>query len=279
MRSRQLLRRTGRGVSRLVFVLALSVAACGGSTTAVSHHSLKGLVLTEVVGGDYVPGGYAFLEQLPQVAVFADGHIFSVPASSSNFTSDPALLSIVERDVPVGMLNRIVNDAVAAGVTSHPPDLGRPPITDLATTTFTLTADGHTWMQSAYALGSSEGLTSDQLAARRRLEAFSTVLARLSRDLGGGSAVHPYKPASLSVFAVPATVPIARSATVEQWPLEILRGLPPGQSECVAVVGRTNVARVVALAARATTQTIWANARRRWQLVFRPDLPGAAPCA
>jgi hypothetical protein len=251
----------------------------GGSKTGLTsglsggHHVLKGLVLTETVGGGYVPQEAAFLQELSQVAVYADGRIYSVQASPDNASVVPVMISLVERDVPVSTVNRIVNEAQAAGVTNHPPNLGQPGITDQDTTTVTVTSDGHTWTQSAYALGYSQGLTSDQVAARRRLDKFSTQLTRLGTNLGPGSAVHAYTPTSLSVLAEPANGGTPARTIVAPLPLDTL-----SQSGCVGVVGRRSVARVIALAARATPETVWASAGRRWRLVIRPDLPGEKPC-
>jgi hypothetical protein len=140
MRVLGLVRSVRRAALGLGAVLAVPLGACGSSTSAAaaSHHRLKGLVLTEVVGGGFVPADIGFALQLPQVAVFADGRVFTVKASSVGVGSKAALTVLIERALPVSAVNRIVNLAEAAGVTGHPPDVGRPRVTDLPTTSFTL---------------------------------------------------------------------------------------------------------------------------------------------
>jgi hypothetical protein len=129
-----------------------------------------------------------------------------------------------------------------------------------------------------YALGYTGGLTSDQLAARHRLEAFSKELGRLGTGLGPGSRVRAYRPSSLSVFAEPSFGQPTPASAHKRWPLHAFRPLPQGQFQCVGVVGAFNVARVLRLAAKARANTVWFSAGRRWHLIFRPDLPGTKPC-
>ena len=134
------LRHLRAGAAWLGLLVALPLTACGGS----SNHKLSGPVLTEVVGGGFVPADAMFVEQLPDVAVFADGRIFTVNQASASLGSKSALVMPVERTLPASTLDQIANLAQEAGVTRHPPDVGRPDVTDLATTTFTLSADGKT---------------------------------------------------------------------------------------------------------------------------------------
>jgi hypothetical protein len=70
-------------------LLAAAPAACGASPRTLEHRAPaphrgttsltepKGLVLSEVVGGAYVRPDIAFTQQLPEVAVYGDGRIFT----------------------------------------------------------------------------------------------------------------------------------------------------------------------------------------------------------
>ena len=258
------------------------MTACGQSATTLRnrHHKLTGLVFTEVVGGGYVPAYAAFAEELPDVAIFADGRIFSVNQGSSvGVDSKSAQVVVVERTVRSDDLQRIVDDAQAAGVTSHPPDLGHPSVTDLPTTTITLSTDGHTTNVDVYALGYTDGLTSSQRAARRRLGALLNEENRLATDASAGSHPQEYVPASFSVFAIERSEPATPSSRARRWSLTSFRSISDTGIGCVPVVGAANVKRIIALAATATIDAVWLSAGRRWQVVFRPDLPGNKPCS
>lgn len=271
-----------REVIWLGMASSLLLAGCGRSASVAggSHHRLAGLVLSEVVGGGYVPADVAFAEQLPVVAVYADGRIFTVDAASSvGLGSHAALVRVVERTLPARAVDRIVNLAQAAGVMPHPPAFGRPSTTDLPTTILTVSAEGKTHTIAVYALGVRDGLTSDQVAARRRLQAFSDRLARLGTGTGPGSRPRAYVPQSFSVFAEASDGPPNPPGRPRRWPLKSFRPTAPATFECVPVLSAGAVRRIIPLASRSTSDTVWISAGRRWQVVFRPDLPGTKPCS
>lgn len=273
--------RVKRRVTWLGTLTALSLVACGSSArvSTPSHHQLTGRVLTETVGGGYVPGDVAFAEQLPVVTVLANGRTFTVDeASSVSIASRAALVRVAERTLPRNTLDQIVNLAEAAGITPQPPEFGHPSVTDLPTTTVTVTVDGRTSTAAVYALGFKEGLTTDQLAARRRLQAFVNTLARLVGKAGPGSRPRPYVPRSLSVYASALAIPPTKPSRPRRWPLRSFSPIAPGSVECVPVTGAPAVREALSLMAAATRDTVWLSSGRRWQVAARPDLPGTRSC-
>jgi hypothetical protein len=283
-----------RGPLWLGSVVALTITACGSSTSssgskpvagshspssAVSHHTFTGVVLTENVGGGYVPTDIAFGEALPTVDMFADGRIYTVSHAFLGTNDKSSLVTVVERTLPASAVNSIANQAQAAGVTQHAPDLGRPTITDLATTTYTLSADGRTSTVAAYGLGYTAGLTSTQIHARKRLEDLGNQLERLGTGAGSGSRPRAYVPRSLSVFAeLPMPGEPGPAGPARQWPLATIHLAGDVPSGCVSVIGAANIARISRLAATSAGDTAWISGGHRWHLVVRPDLPGSRPC-
>jgi hypothetical protein len=273
-----------------VVAFAISLGACGSATHGNATTStarpgdpprrLEGLVLKVVAGGGLAPPDAGFVEALPEVAVFADGRIFTVDPASADVFSSATMVVLKVRHVPVATVNRIVVLAQTAGFTTPPPDWGQPMVTDLATTSITLVTFGRARTLSVYALGFKEGagLTSGQLAARRRLEALLNMLQRFGATLGPGYPARVYRPSSLSVYALSlGTAPVSASGAL-RWPLHDLRPLGRYQSQCAGVSGASEVKRVLRLAATASPDNVWVSAGHGWHLIFRPDLPGTRPC-
>jgi hypothetical protein len=268
-------------------LVALTITACGSSTSssgptpvAVSHHKLRGAVLIEDVGGGYVPADIAFGEGLPAVDIFADGRIYTIGHAYLGPNDRSSLVTVVERTLPASEVNSIVNQAEAAGVTRHTPDFGRPRVTDLPTTTYTLSADGGTSTVAAYGLGYKDGLTPAQIDARRRLKDLGDKLERLGTGSGSGSRPKAYVPSSLSVFAqLPMPGEPGPTGPARRWPLATLQLTGALPSGCVSVIGAANVKRISRLAAASAGDTAWISGGHRWHLVFRPDLPGTRPCS
>jgi hypothetical protein len=232
-------------------------------------------VLKEVVGGGYVRPDIAFTQQLPEVAVYGDGRIFT---KTVDVGPEAASVWLMVRRVPSAAVSRVVRLAQAAGVSDHPPDWGQGGVTDADTTSITVVTSGHATTVSVYALGEDHGLSRAQVTARRHLEGFLHELQRLGRGLGPGSPARVYESSSLSVLAVTLD-PRSDFATASiRWPIAELRPVSRDWSKCVAVNGAADVSRVLRLAENAGGSPVWLSAGHQWWLFFRPDLPGARPC-
>lgn len=200
----------------LTGLLLLSAVACGddGATTgnpppttaAVEFGAGDQVWLQVRTGGGFVPYVSA-LREFPEVTLFDDGHLVRVTEDEQGAVPRLERVLLAEDDV-ADLLDRA--DAVV-----HGPDPGTPPVTDLPTTTITLTGPDAEGSLSAYALGFDEGLPPDQAAAREDIQA-------LVDDLRGSGEGEPYVPDEWLVLTVADLGEVDVGTTVP-WPLEAPR--------------------------------------------------------
>jgi hypothetical protein len=197
----------------------------------------------------------------------------------------PALPNIQRRQIPVDDVRQYVQKALDAGVGSGA-DLGRPSVTDMPDTVFTVTTDKGVKTLEVYALemaedGPNAGLTPEQRAARKKLSAYLAELQEL--QAGGGSEPYPATSVAAIATAYPEQNPPSEPSPppAVAWPGPALPGEKIGGSDqvgCVTATGDEAKA-VLAAAATAKATTPWTSGGKTWSLQLRPLLPDESGCA
>jgi hypothetical protein len=257
---------------------AVALAACAGSSSGGSSPPRAPTSPDEVVVRVVTEGAY-FAEtrrpdHLPKLSVFGDGRVVVVGPTTLEYPG-PALPNLQEFRVTPDGLARVLDAARAAGLLGdEPPDYGKPGITDQATTTVTVRADGVTRRADAYALGFKgrlSGVTPEQSDNRRRLERFieqAGDVDALRDDVVPGSE-RRYEPTALGVLVRPSVV---TDTETRDWPLGDLAG-----TDCVVLTGAE--AATASAAARGTSDgDTWMSAGAMYGLDFRPLLPDEHSC-
>ncbi|MGH9177005.1 MAG: hypothetical protein ACRD0N_00420 [Acidimicrobiales bacterium] len=237
---------------------------------------VAGLAVQIRTGGGFVPVELNFTNT-PEFTLYADGRVIATGPTTLEYPG-AALPNLLEGRVNTQAVVAAVKSARSAGVFDKP-DLGRPPIADAATTTFTVVDGDHRAVLDAYALGFGEtfGLTPAQLEARRKLEAFRDEMTNL-----GGAARDAYRASALSVLVQPhradqgSPEPAPGQA---DWPLGELGagGVEQYGGRCLGFTG-ADAQQALAAAATARANTRWRSGGKEWSLSFRPELPGVASC-
>jgi hypothetical protein len=212
---------------------------------------------------------------LPQLSVFGDGRVVVIGPTALQYPG-PALPNLQEFRVTRAGLARILETARAAGLLDDAvPDYGDPGVTDQATTTVTVRADGITRRVDVYALGFRgrvSGVTPEQSEQRDRLQQFIELAGdagALGDDVVAGSE-RRYEPTALAVRVEPAD---ASDGETHGWPLGDLAG-----AEC-AVHRGADVARALDVARTAHEGDAWESAGATYTVTFRPLLPDERTCA
>ncbi|MFF5174652.1 hypothetical protein ACFY3U_18720 [Micromonospora sp. NPDC000089] len=265
--------------------LLLLIASCAqrvdsgpGDGGAPPPYPADALVLRIDYTGGFVPAVVA-ATRLPGVSVYGDGRVITqgpVPA----IYPGPALPNLQVGGISTDEVSALVERARAAGVGSAV-DLGRPSITDVRTTRFTIHGPAGTQELAVYALGEATrpeaGLTAAQLAARAKLRAFAQTLTDPS-----GAPTSPYQPTALVAVARPWVAGQDGLHHPEvPWPGPALPGAALGAGSelgCVTVTGAA-VRPVLDAAARANAATPWTFGGKRWAITLRPLLPDETDCA
>jgi hypothetical protein len=257
---------------------AVTLAACGGSSSGESDPPRAPTGADEVVVRVETAGGYLAETRrparLPRFSVFGNGRVMVLGPTTLQFPG-PALPNLQEFRVTRDGLARILDGARKAGLLGNePPDYGKPGVTDQATTTVTVRANGVARRVDVYALGFTgrvSGLTPEQSALRRRLEQFidrAGDAGTFGDDLVPGSE-RRYEAAALAVLVRPKE---ATDADVHAWPLGGLAG-----TDCVVLTGAD--AATATAAARGTSDgDAWTSAGASYDLDFRPLLPDEHGC-
>jgi hypothetical protein len=272
-------------------VLLLLASACGGgqegSTDPPSADAGSIGPDTVAIRVDHT-GGFVPATQIPSrvplVSVYGDGRVITegpVPA----IYPGPALPNVQQQKIPPGDVAALVRKALDAGVGSGA-DFGRPSVTDLPDTRFTVTTGEEVKRAEVYALeiveeGPNAALTDAQRAARKKLTALMDELRDLPTALGESES---YPVSSLAAIAsaypeqnppdVPAPTPVT-------WPGPPLPGEPVGSGGrigCVTMTGDAAKA-VLAAAANANAATPWTSDGKAWSVRLRPLLPDESGCA
>lgn len=244
------------------------------------------VVRVERIGGFVAPS--ALLTRLPIVSVYRDGRVISEGPQILIFPP-PALPSVQVQRIAPADVYRLARLALSAGVGS-PLDLGRPGVSDMPTTHFTVRIGQSLRTTDVYALSAGgafqTGLTALQRANRTRLVRLIASLTDPASVLGPGRVGRQmlYRPHAMAVVVQPyrqPSDPLPGQRPALRWHGPRLPGAHIGgwlNLRCVTVTGAA-LRRVLADAAHANTQTPWLSAGRRWSLDFRPLLPDERNCA
>lgn len=256
--------------------VALALAACGGSSSSAGRSGTPRPPAgpDEVVVRVVTTGGFTAESRppahLPKVSVFGDGRVAVVGPTTLEFPG-PALPNLQEFRVTDDGLARILRAARDAGLLAdESPDYGDPGVTDQATTTVTVRADGRTRQVEVYALGFKgrvSGVTPEQSERRRALERFIE-LAGDADDAVPGSA-RRYHPAAVAVFVRPSDT---TGSDVHAWPVGDLAG-----TDCV-VFSNSDATTMLDAARTAREGDAWQSAGVTYSVEFRPLLPDEHTC-
>ncbi|GAB7039005.1 MULTISPECIES: hypothetical protein [Catenuloplanes] len=281
-----------RPAALLLTAALLFTAACANADDAAEPAAaapsavLPGALVLRVdhTGGFVAPETVA--TRLPMISVYADGRVITEGPVTMQYPAK-ALPNVLLQQITPEDVTQLVERARSAGV-QNGADLGRPGVTDVPTTRFTLLTEEGLQVTEAYALseaaGADAGLTADQVRDRRLLTELVTALQDLPATLGAdriGDAV-PYRPTEIAAVAAPwrpdDTVPGQPEVA---WPGPELPGTSLGDGldlGCVTATGQA-AADVLAAAANATAITPWTSAGKKWTVHLRPLLPDEHACA
>ncbi|MEE6263231.1 hypothetical protein [Plantactinospora sonchi] len=285
--------------------LLLLVTACaqGGDGTGAAAPGLpvsdnvdpSGVVLrVEHTGGFVTPA--TLLGRLPMVTVYADGRVITEGPQTLAFPG-PALPNIQVQRIAGEDVDRLIERARAAGVEAGA-DLGRPSVTDVPSTRFTVRFATGTEVLEVYALNEgiqppdgsaddgapSDGLTDIQRAGRAELRNLVAALTDLGATLGADrvSPAEPYRPTTVAALATAwSGDPDGPEQPALAWPGPALPGPSLGSGldlGCVEVGGAAT-AELLTLAEKANAQTPWTSGDDRWTVALRPLLPDETECA
>lgn len=290
---------TVRRLGAIAVVLAMGAVACGrlnsgedtrpGGPSGITHPTgADELVLRVDVGGGFVPIEFT-LTQFPSFSLYGDGRIITLGPQIEIYPG-PALPNLQVTRISEEGIQRVLEEARAAGLLGPDHHYDYPGIADAATTTFTVVADGSTHVISAYALaeGFDDGLLEeDEREARQGLLDFQARLTDLRSWLPDGAVGEetPYETDELRIF-VRAGAPVAEPELEQRpldWPLpgELATFGAPAQPSpdfrCGTVTGEA-LRQVLDRAARANTLTPWTSNGESYALFFRPLLPDESGC-
>jgi hypothetical protein len=239
---------------------------------------------TVAIRVDYT-GGYVHVayisSRLPVVSVYGDGRVITegpVPAIHPG----PALPNVQQRRISPDDVGRLVRSALDAGVGTAV-DYGRPSVTDVPDTRFTVRTSERVERTEVYGLEVTEApstavLTDAQRAARLKLTALLDTLRDLPMAAGPEE---PYPVTALAAIAIPYMNPVPADQPALAWDGPALPGAEIGPEPhvgCVSVAGDAAKS-VLASAATANDATPWTWGGKTWSLRFRPLLPDESGCA
>ncbi|HZP89633.1 MAG TPA: hypothetical protein VFC04_01405 [Actinomycetota bacterium] len=272
-------------------ILALAVAsgACARGTVSgrsggLEHPAGGSLVLRVETGGGFI-APQSTLGQVPEFSLFGDGRIIT-PGAQPAIYPGPALPNLLVQQVNEDGIQAILEGAREAGLLGPDARYDAPCISDQATTTFTVVADGRTHVVSAYALG-NDSCNGQDAGARARLATFRARLGDLASWLPRGSIGQQsaYEPTEMRIYVQPL-VPSAGQTLEQQpidWPLAqplATFGTPdPTLPELrCGVVRGDDLTALLPDARRANQLTPWRSGGSEYSLVFRPLLPDEHGC-
>lgn len=238
------------------------------------------LVSVEVEGG-FVPVEYN-LRNTAQFLLLGDGTVI-VPGVMIEIFPGPAINPLQATTVSEEQIQELYTAADEGGLLDGEIDYGQPGVTDVPTTTVTLTVDGRKVSQSAYALNYQDapdpGLTAEQNVAREALQAFIDTAQGLA-----GSASEGYVPTGVVAYRIPPREQTTIDPDLAQkpvvWPIVTAPPpIPAGEfSSCVAITGPEAVD-LLAVLDGANELTPWLiGTESPANLVFRPLLSGDPGC-
>jgi hypothetical protein len=258
-------------------------ASTNGAGGSFSHPTgAREIVLQVTQGGGFVPVEYN-LTLVPAFSLYGDGRVI-VSGPVPEIYPGPALPNLQTAAISEDSIQAILSAAREAGLFDPTFDYGRPTITDVATTSIVINADGTTYPSDIYALGmeaGASGLTLEQQQARAAVGEFLGNLMDLGAFEAGEIVWKPYEYTAVAVFSQPAdpanTVdPSDVQPNSLDWPLGELSALgEPVQPEGFrrVVISGEDLATLKPLLDQATMITLWKSGGQDYHLYFRPLLP------
>ena len=240
----------------------------------------------------YVPAEIA-LGSVPSLSILGDGTVITVGPTTQQYPPH-ALPNLLTNATSPMSIDRLITEAQDAGLLDADVDFGQPGITDMASTTVTLTFDGKQHTISAYALSADtpseaeSGLTAKQIANRKALVALLQ-----AANNAGGDAFGTFEPKAVSVYVLPVPENGGVEGGVDPgqavWPLDDPTAWPK-QTESSYVCNTysgDDAVKALAAAKGASTATNWSlgsttpttgpagntTSPPPFRLVFRPLLP------
>lgn len=274
--------------------LAAGLAACGsaspgggvttttGSSGEITHPTGPNEVVLRVeTGGGFVPVEYN-LTMVPEFTLYGDGRVIVTGPVIMIFPG-PAMPNLQTTVVSQETVQSIQQAAREAGLFETGFDYGRPGITDVATTTFTVNAGGQTYRSDVYALGmetGAGGLTMEQQQARGALSEFMGKLMGLTAFVDEEPTWESYDFEALAVYSRALDPAASPEPGIEPnlltWPLADLatagEDVQPAGYRRVVVSG-DELETLKPLLDQATQITVWESGGREYNLFFRPLLP------
>jgi len=280
---------TGRSIAAFLGATLL-VAACQGGTDAISHPTgANELVLRIETGGGFVPPSF-IVGRIPELSIFGDGRVIVLGPQIAIFPG-PALPNLVTFRLSEEGLQKLLENARAAGLLGPDTHYEYPGIADAGTTTFIVVAEGRRHVVSAYAL--FEGgpfdaqLEPDLRRARAALFAFQQ-RALDTRSWWGEAIDGPdsaFQFDFMRVF-VTAAEPVAGGElppSFADWPLaaplaEFSAPLGNFVEVRCGVVSGDELAILLPALQNSNQLTFWRNEGMTYQLTVRPLLPDESGC-
>lgn len=247
------------------------------------------VVLRIEQGGGFVAFEY-HLTSMPMVSVFGDGLVVT-PGAQIEIYPGPALPALTQQRLSPDAIQLLLQAAIDAGLGTDRSYTDFMMVSDMPTTTFTLTVDGQTHTTQVYALGFGEpgpkpdGMSEEEYRARKELVAFEAKATDLGwLPQGSVSASETYHPSALRVFSSTYRPDQSLTEPAVAWPLtpglatfgEPVANGPEG-FRCGAVTGE-DAATLLPLVEQANQLTPWTSGDARYTLLLRPLLPDESGC-
>jgi len=273
-----------------VAVVGIVASACAGRSTSLPGNGAihyptgpNDVLLRISLDGGFI-GPQILFERIPEFTLTGDGSLIVAGVETAIYPG-AALPAIVLRRVSEEGVQAILRAAIAAGLDDDGSYMTMG-VSDMPTTTFTLTVNGHTYQTRVYALDAMGGerparMRPAEWEARRRLTAFLTQLGRLDQWLPAGSlgAERPFESSAAHLLVGPYQPDGQLPQPASAWPLAgsltTFGDTYPmgGDLRCGTVSGGDWTA-LRALAGQANELTPWTDGGARFSIVFRPLIPG-----
>lgn len=266
------------------------VAAGSPGPGGIAHPTgASDLVLRIETGGGLINPAFV-AGQIPQLSIFGDGRVITTGPQIAIYPG-PALPNVIASRISEEGLQKILENAQAAGLLGPDAQYDFPLIADAPTTTFTVVAAGGRHVISAYALAEAgpndAHLDPDVRRARAALFAFEQRVTDLRGMLGTAvvEAEGPYVPTSMRILAMPAQPDNSSGIepNLKDWPLATplaTFGAPGGFAEgmrCGTVSG-AELTTLMPLLQASNQLTYWRSGGQTFQLTLRPLLPDETGC-
>lgn len=282
----------------VVLGTVLLVAACQAGATpgatpspspGITHPTGAADLVVRIENGGGFVGPNWTVRQLPWLSVYGDGRVM-VPGPQIEIYPSPALPNVVTFRISEEGLQKVLEEALAAGLLGADAHYDYPGIADAGTTTFTVVAGGKRHVVSAYALAEGgaldDQLDPDTLRARTALLKFQERALDLRAWLGSAviESESPYRFEALRIYVTarqPADPQIQPGFA--DWPLATPLssfGAPGGgllDARC-GVVSGDELATLRPAVQGSNELTVWRSGAAEYQLILRPLLPDESGC-